>query len=391
MKLIHIKNGDAILKDRIVKDVSVLIGGSKIVSVGKKSSKDAIVIDAKDCFVAPGFIDTHIHGEPREIFRNEVRHGTTSIVIAQSCAPLAAIYETIDRIKSFVETSPVGTNVLGVRLEGPYINARKAGAQDRRYIRKPAARQLDTIVKRCGALLRIMTIAPEIQGALPLIRSLKKKDIIASIGHSYATFGEARDGIAAGIGHATHLFNAMRGMDSREPGVVGAVLSARSVVAEIILDLVHVHASLFGLVIQTKGLDRTVLVTDSVKASRSAAIRLARGAYRFRDGRLAGSSLTMMGAVKNAVRSAGLDMASAVRLATANPARMLGIQRTKGSLAAGKDADIVIFDKNFEAQLTLIRGEVVYYKKNSLRHQTLATGPWQLATNVSITRRLCAA
>ncbi|MCX5667369.1 MAG: N-acetylglucosamine-6-phosphate deacetylase [Candidatus Omnitrophica bacterium] len=393
-----IKNGRVILKDRIVDGATVEIAGSKIVSIGKNSqlekrllrrtkisshpprNDEVVIMDAKGCFVSPGFIDCHIHGEPKNIFSNEARHGTTAFVIAESCAPLDHIYKRAEGIKEFIGTHPFGPNVLGLRLEGPYISKSKAGAQDPKFIRSPDAKELSSIIRHCLGLLKIMTIAPELSGAKPLIKLLRQRNIIASVGHSDATYESAVEGIDAGIIHSTHTFNAMSHLDRREPGVVGAVLTDDRVAAEVILDLIHVHRALFGLLLKLKKSDKVIVVTDSLAALdylgkngdsplrgqspffQSPFFAMTGGAYRFEDGRLAGSSLTMIGALKNAVKSADLPLEEALNTITINPAKLLGVEDNKGSIAAGKDADIVIFDKEFNVKTTIIRGKIAYRK-----------------------------
>jgi N-acetylglucosamine-6-phosphate deacetylase len=395
-----IKNGRVILEDRIIGGATVTVSGSKITAVGEKlqlkkrllrpprfargpRNDEIITIDARGCFVSPGFIDCHIHGEPEKIFFNEARHGTTAFVIAESCAPLNYIYKRAESIKEFIGVHSFGPNVLGMRLEGPYISKERAGAQDPACIRKPDAKELSGIIERCSPVLKMMTIAPELNGARPLIKLLHRHKIIASIGHSDATYESAIEGIDAGITHSTHTFNAMSGLDPstkargrarthreldrREPGVVGAVLSDDRVTTEVILDLIHIHRALFELLLKLKKSGNVIVVTDSLAAMEvihncNQNIRAKGGAYRFEDGRLAGSSLTMIGALKNAVKSANLSLWEALKTITLNPARLLGIEEEKGSIAAGKDADIVIFDKEFDVKMTMIRGKIAYRK-----------------------------
>ena len=364
MTNIYIKNGRVVLKDRIVDGATVAINDGKIAAIGKKTvpRKNPFVVDAKNCFVSPGFIDCHIHGEPEKIFFNEARHGTTAFVIAESCAPLNYIYKRAEGIKKFIKRHPFGPNLLGLRLEGPYISKARAGAQDPACIRKPDAKELSDIIERCRPVLKLMTIAPELNGAKPLVKLLRKHKIVASIGHSDATYESAIEGIDAGIAHSTHAFNAMSGIDRREPGVVGAILMNDSVAAEIILDLIHVHRALFGLLLKLKKSDKVIIVTDSLVSEPTKNTTAFGGAYRFSDGRLAGSSLTMIGALKNAIKSAGLSLEEALKMMTLNPAKLLGIERYKGSIAAGKDADIVIFSKGFDVNMTMIRGRIAFVK-----------------------------
>jgi len=359
VRLIH---GNCILRDRIIADASVLIAGGKIRSVGASAQapRGTRAIDVRGSFVAPGFIDTHIHGSPGNIFRNEIKHGTTSIVVALSCARLPALYEAVDEARSFAARDPLGAQVLGVRIEGPYINPAKCGAQDPACIRRPDRRELERIIKRCGPLLKIMTIAPELDGALPLVRVLKKRGIIASLGHSNATSRDACAGIAAGITHATHLFNAMRPIGKTVPGAAAAILSDDRVTAELIADMIHVHSARVILAAAVKGADRLVLITDSITAARPKGVWKEAGVYWLRRHVKAGSCLTMIGAVKNAVTVGGLPLIDAVRMATLTPARLLGVERSKGSIAVGKDADLVVFDRNFNVKMTIVRGRIAY-------------------------------
>jgi len=365
MRSIFIKNGSVILEGSILNGVSIAINGDKIAAVGKNTrpAKGAFFIDAKRCFVSPGFIDCHIHGEPEKIFFNEARYGTTAFVIAQSCAPLEFIFKKIENTREFISKNPFGGNVLGLRLEGPYINKEKAGAQNSLYIKKPDIHELMRILEKCGGLLKIMTVAPEINGVKPLLRILCKNGVIPSIGHSDATYESAQEGIDAGIRHATHTFNAMSPLDRRFPGVIGAVLLDNRVTAEIILDLVHVHRALFALLAKLKNKDNLVIITDSIVSEPHKGTARMGGAYRFEDGRLAGSALNMIEALKNAVIKCNLSLSDALRLITLNPARFLGIEDKKGSIGEGKDADIVIFDKDFDIKATIICGKIAYRKR----------------------------
>ncbi|MDD5135718.1 MAG: N-acetylglucosamine-6-phosphate deacetylase [Candidatus Omnitrophica bacterium] len=367
MSHILIKNGTLIFPDALLPHSAVLVEGKKIAAVGKKMRhpKGTISIDALGAYISPGFIDTHIHGSPDDIFRNETRYGTTSVVIAESCAPLENIYGKIRRVEQFVKISAFGHNVLGVRLEGPYISRQKSGAQDRRYIKRPSRKETLEIIKKCGHLLKILTIAPEVKGAIPVIKLLRPHGIIASIGHSNATYEEAAAGIAAGISHATHIFNAMRGPERGESGASSAALLEDAVTAEIVLDLIHVTKEAFDILIKVKSTSRTILITDSVRAEKRPGVEKRDGVYKFKDGTIAGSALTTIGALRHSVRACGLQLVDAVRMLTVNPARLLGVERRKGRIAAGMDADITIFDEDFDVKATIVNGEIAYRKKGT--------------------------
>ena len=362
MQTTHIINGTIILKDRLLRDSHVTVAGSKIRAVGKgrTGGKGSVTIDAKGCFVSPGFIDTHIHGEPKKILKNETRFGTTGFVIAESCGPLSKIYERIGKIRKFKKDNPLDGYILGIRLEGPYISSERAGAQDKRYIRQPDGEELAGIIRRYPGLLKIVTIAPEVDGAISLIKLLKKNGVVASLGHSDASYAEAIKGIEAGITHATHLFNAMRGSDNLNGGAAGACIHEKRVVVEVIADLVHVDRALLNILVKKKPLDSMILVTDSINSDDKHGAKLSGGAYRFKNGKLAGSHITLIEAVKNMVKIMGLSLPDAVRLASLNPARFCGVMDKKGSLESGKDADLVIFDKNFNVKMTMARGRIVH-------------------------------
>lgn len=193
MKIINgqVITGGGVIKGAIIKGVikgaAVIIDGSKIKSVGKcAKARRSGVIDAKGCFISPGFIDSHIHGDPAKVLAHEIRYGTTAILPAISCSPSTNLARSIDSIKRFKVDDILGESVVGLRLEGPYISRERAGAQDKRFIREPSAAGLHKILKRCGALLKIMTIAPELHGARKLIQTLKRKRIVASMGHTSA-------------------------------------------------------------------------------------------------------------------------------------------------------------------------------------------------------------
>lgn len=362
MKRIYIRDGNAIIGDRIIGGISIEVDGAKMARIGKnlKLKSGSFVIDAKGCYVSPGFIDCHIHGDPEKIFFNESRYGTTAFVVSQSCAPVEYIHKRAKRIKEFIDRNPLGKNVLGLRLEGPYLNKERAGAQNKLYIKKPDIHELVRIISGCRGLLKIMTIAPELQGVKPLLRTLVKDGIIPSVGHSDASYEDAVTGIDAGIRHATHAFNAMSPLDRRSPGVIGAILLDERVTIEMILDLVHVHRALFALLTKVKNKKNVIIITDSIVAEPHKGTARIGGAYRFEDGRLAGSALNMIEALKNAVTKCNIKLTDAVRMVTMNPAVFLGVSDHKGSLEAGKDADIVVFDKDFNVKATVVRGRIAY-------------------------------
>ncbi len=348
-------NATAIVKGKVIKGATLCMKDGKISYVGRGVKKSRCeMIDARGLYLAPGFIDCHIHGAPEDIFKNEVRRGMTSCVIAQSCAPQLQISKNLETIRKFKIENPLGENVLGVHLEGPFISLEKRGAQDKRYIRKPDAGELLKVIKYSGDLLKIMTIAPEVEGALRLIPVLQRKKIIASIGHTNATYIETMRAIDCGMTHATHIFNAMRRLDQNDAGASGAALFDKNISTEIIADLVHVKKDLLNIFLKIKSHAKIILITDSIKALNIPYIK---------NGVRQGSRLSMIDAIKNVV-SMGVPLDKAVSFATENPAKLLGVYNRKGSISVGKDADLVLFDRNFKVKMVFVRGRIAY--KNRL-------------------------
>lgn len=336
----HIFNTSIILPGRILKHASLTLEGSKIKTVNKSAPENAVRINARGAYLSPGFIDTHIHGSPRQIISNETKYGTTAFVVAVSCG------RTIPEISGYL-------GAIGVRLEGPYINSSMVGAQDKRFIRQSFNSRG---VYDPGMLM--MTLAPELPGAERLIQLCKKHNIMPSIGHSDASYEEAKKSFDLGIRHATHLFNAMSGPRHGTAGAGLAALFDGRVTVEVIADLKHVHPELLRLVFAVKDPAKIILITDSVRAEKTMFSTPGVG--------MVAGMAHMIDCVKNVVLNCGVSLPDAIRMASANPARLFGANKHKGSIGVGKDADLVAFDKNFNVKFTVIGGKMVYQKKGSL-------------------------
>ena len=254
--------------------------------------------------------------------------------------------------------------MLGCHAEGPFINPKKKGAQAESSIQKPDIEKL----RPWTDVVRLMTVAPEVDGALPFIREATALGVAVSMGHTNATAREALAGVEAGVDHATHTFNAMTPLNHREPGVVGAALSDGRVYCELIADTFHVDPMLFPIMARQKG-DHLVLITDSIQVAhlpdgphdQSGQTVVVDGIRcRFPDGTIAGSSLTMDMAVRNFRAHTGLPLHEVVNMASLYPARSVGADDRKGSLEPGKDADVLITDGDFNVKMTFVRGECVY-------------------------------
>ena len=338
------------------------------------------IIDAAGGIVSPGLVDVHCHGflgmdashgsldELREMSRRAARWGVTAWLPTTMTLdwPELEVCFAAARAAQSESLGPHwrGAQVLGAHAEGPFINPRRKGAQAESAIRRPDA----ALLAPWADVVRLMTLAPEMEGALDCVRAARKMGIALSMGHTDATLAQAQAGIEAGIDHATHTFNAMSPMNHREPGVVGAALSDGRVYCELIADTFHVHPALFGILARQKG-DHLVLITDSI-----ASAGLPDGPHdqlgvtvivdgircRFPDGTIAGSALTMDRAVRNFRKATGLPLWQVVNMASLYPARSIGADGAKGSLTPGRDADILIADADFHVRRTFARGECVY-------------------------------
>jgi len=339
------------------------------------------IIDARDKYITPGFIDMHVHGgggfdimdgEYEAIKQVAITHssfGTTAFLPTTMTMGKDKIIKSLRSINEAFTKGTGAAEILGVHLEGPYINPEKKGAQKEEYIKRATIEEFLEFKKASGNLIRLITIAPEMPGAIRFIHLLNKHKVIVSVGHSNATYDQVGEGIKAGLSHVTHTFNAMRGLDHREPGVVGAALSSPKLILEIIADLIHIHPAVIKIIIQAKGIEKIVLVTDAIRVVGKPEgtydlggqeVTVIKGRARLKDGTLAGSVLTMDKAVRNLINNVGVSLSEAIQMATINPAKCLGIEDEKGSLELGKDADIVILDKRLEIDITMVKGKMIY-------------------------------
>ncbi|MBA7509451.1 N-acetylglucosamine-6-phosphate deacetylase [subsurface metagenome] len=383
-----ISNGTIITPFQSLENKAISIEKGKITAIKERKVMDipagVEVIDAGGGFVAPGFIDIHVHGgggsdimdgkyeAVKQVATTHSRFGTTAFLPTTMTMSKDKI---IGSLKSIHEAFIKGTGaaeILGVHLEGPYISSEKKGAQKEKDIKKASTREFLEFNKASGNLIRLITIAPEKPGAIDLIRWLHKNGIIASVGHSNATYKQVQEGIKAGLTHVTHTFNAMRGFNHREPGVVGAALSSPKLILEMIADGIHLHPVAMKILIKIKEIGKIVLITDAMRAASKPEgtynlggqeVTVVRGQARLKDGTLAGSVLTMDKAVCNMVDKVGVSLTEAIQMATASPARCLGVESKKGSLEPGKDADIVILNKKLKVELTMVKGKIVYKRE----------------------------
>ncbi len=342
------------------------------------------IVDIGDRLLSPGFIDVHIQGAGgadildgtqdalQTISRTLARVGTTSF-LATTVVHGNSSNEHLIRAAHAVTEDLGGATLLGLHIEGPFINPKRRGGIAESCIYPPSPQALSQIFSWVGTSLRMMTIAPELPGNLEIIAALRKKNIIVSFGHSDATYEQTKTGIAAGINHVTHLFNAMPPLNHRQPGPLLAIFEDKSISAQIISDGVHLHPQIVRFAYRLLGLQRCVCITDGVQA-----MGLPEGRYRYNgreyeskdgtarylDGTLIGSALPLAQMVKRFQHFTGCSLAEAIDTGTRHPAHLLGLDHQKGSLTEGKDADLVVLEEDFSAWMTMVKGKIVWAKES---------------------------
>jgi N-acetylglucosamine-6-phosphate deacetylase len=372
----------------------VLVEQGRILEISARNGRqlpDVPLSDFGDSVIAPGYVDLHIHGSAGydvmddraeampAIERLLVRHGVTSYFPTTVTASMEPTLRALERLANAIETREKDRDTakgedkpqalpLGIHLEGPFLSHARRGVHPPEYLLAPTLIVFEQLWQAARGRIRMMTIAPELDGALEVIAEAARRGVCVSLGHSDADFASAESGITAGARHATHTFNAMRplshnNLDHRNPGILGAVLTDRRVSADLIADGIHLDPAIVKLIAEAKGPERTVLITDAISAT-----GMPDGQYRLggfevdlregkctRDGSLAGSVLTMDRAVRNLARFAEWDLPHAVAAASRNPARVARLAN-KGVLSAGADADFVVLNAQGEVERTFVGG-----------------------------------
>jgi N-acetylglucosamine-6-phosphate deacetylase len=382
--------GRILTPDEEISDGIIVVEGSRIAALGHRDEirvpADAIDYVAAGMTVVPGFVDVHIHGagghdvmegNTRALDRvtsTVARFGTTSIVattvtasVEDTCQSLEGIARYIrnhENADEFAEKGRLGAEILGVHLEGPFISKARRGVHPPDEIVRPSVETLAKFQKAADGLVKIVTIAPEIFGAVELIAVAVAAKIVVALGHTDADYDQARAAIQAGARHAVHMYNAMRPFTHRDPGVIGAILTDPEVTAEVIADLVHVAGPAIQVLIGSKGFDTVLLASDGIAATGmpdgnyklgNFDVTVRDGVARNGEGKLAGSTLTIDRALRNLV-ALGVPLKDAVRMATVLPARRLGLAGKKGIIAVGADADLVALTPDLRVAGVMTRG-----------------------------------
>lgn len=370
-------HGRAFVDGALRDDILITIEDQVIVDVAQHANVPANAERAHGIIV-PGFVDVHVHGGDGADFMDAHEeatahilafhgsHGTTALAATTLSASRSDLHAAVETIASVSADRPAGAEIVGIHLEGPFINVQQAGAQDRASIRPADIHEVAALIAQAPRLRWIITVAPELEGARGLIEHFRDR-VLFSIGHTAADHATAVAAMEWGAMHFTHLYNAMSGLHHREPGVVGAALTSVHSTAELIADGIHVHPVALRVAV-TAMPHRIALVTDAMRACGLSEgtyklydydVTVADGAARLADGTLAGSVLTMDAAVKNMIELAGIPVETVIPLATEAPARIANVADRKGRIERRYDADLVVLNDRFEVERVWARGHEV--------------------------------
>lgn len=375
------KNALVYVEGKGIKRCNLIFDG-KIQNIGGNAESADVISIPENATVFPGFIDEHIHGAGgadamdgtlsalKTIADTIAGEGTTTFLATTMTQSRENILAAMKAVKEYREAAPeTGARLLGVHLEGPFIAAAHKGAQPLEYIVKPNIDVFDEYNAASGNAIKIVTLAPEEEGARQLVAHLKELGVVPSIGHTGAKCADIQNAVKAGAENVTHAYNAQSPLHHREIGTVGSALLYDELNAELIADTIHVSVPAIQLLVKCKPKEKLTLITDAIRAKGLAdgeselggqLVIVKNGEARLKDGTLAGSVLRMNRAVQNLVEKAGVPLLQAVDYATINPAKSLGIDGEAGSIRVGKRADFVVLDDKFDVLYTVRDGKIVY-------------------------------
>ncbi|MCI6444023.1 MAG: N-acetylglucosamine-6-phosphate deacetylase [Clostridia bacterium] len=377
-----LKNVKVYIKNVGIVKTNIGIENGRIAYIGNEGNIEPIF--ETDGIVVPGFIDEHIHGAGgadamdgtvealQTISEFLAREGTTGFLATTMTQSPENITNALKAVKKVREKGEYkGAEVLGVHLEGPFISPKHVGAQPLEYVATPDAELFDKYNEASGNSIKIVTLAPEVEGGLGLVKHLSNIGVVASVGHTGGKYADVVNAVAAGATNVTHTYNAQTGLHHREAGVVGAAMLLDELNCEMICDTIHVSVPAIKLVIKNKPHDKYTLITDAMRAKGmpdgkselgGQDVFVNNGEARLADGTLAGSVLKMNVAVKNLVEKAGVPFTDAIDFATYNPAKNIGVLHERGTIEVGKRADLTVLNSDFEVLYTLVNGKIVYKK-----------------------------
>lgn len=370
-----IKNANIVYPDRI-EPGAIRIEDGRIAEVNPANLNDGTVIEAEGLYLSPGFIDVHIHGAAgRDTMEGTVeaisgmaramaKHGTTAFLPTTMTMDIPTIQKAIAAAVQAKTDGTGGAQVLGVHLEGPFVNKGLLGAQNPRYVLQPSVEAMREMMAGFEDEVIAVTLAPELPGSEALIRYLDGLGIKVAMGHTNADYETARAAIGFGVSHATHLYNAMSPFNHRAPGVVGAVFDS-DITTEFIADGIHITYTALRIALRQKGTDKILLVTDAMMGCTmpdgrhflgGQEVFLSGGAPRLKDGTFAGTLLTLDTAIRNLKNNTQYPLYELVKMATCNPAAHCGVEKSKGQIKAGYDADVILFDEDIAIQKVMVGG-----------------------------------
>ncbi len=384
MKRIALTKAAIITPFILIPEGTVVINGRKIEAVGSATElsipSDARVVDLEGLMVTPGLIDQHLHGgsgsevmdgSPESIIRIakfHATHGVTSFLATTLAGTPEQLARVAGAVRELERINYKGAHCLGLHLEGPFLSEKFAGINNSLHLRMPLIEEINYLQQCSNYRLKLVTMAPELPGALELARQLTTQGIRVSLGHTDADYQTALTAIEAGFSGVTHCGNQMRTFSPYEPGCFGAALARPELAVELIVDGIHLHPATVELIWRAKGTERLILVSDAMPPTglpdgmhqiTDGRLVLSEGDLRSSDGRVRVSNLTLEKAVQQMLQDTGCELTEAVRMATYNPARHLGINQWKGSLVPGKDADLIVMNSDFEVLMTMVDGEVI--------------------------------
>jgi N-acetylglucosamine-6-phosphate deacetylase len=376
-----LKNVQVALQNRMVPSANVWISEGKIMKIDTEDLSipegDYEQLDGGGHLLVPGMIDVHIHGANgfdmmdgteksiQEVSSACASSGCTSFLATSVSSTLEDLLEMIRSVKRVIGHE-VGAKIAGIHLEGPYLNPKRKGMQNEKYLRHPNLEEMQLIFQEAGSLIKMVTIAPELPGGMELISFLKEKGVVIAIAHSDATYEEAKLAFASGASHVTHCFNGMRPIHHRDPGVIVAAFEEKHVSLQAIVDNVHLHPAIIRLMHTLKGPEGMVLITDALQAMGLGDgnyifgghhVTVSEGIARLEDGTLASSTVTMNEALRYTVET-GIPLIDAIKMASTTPANILALQQ-KGAITAGFDADLVLLDDEFKVLWTMVEGQIL--------------------------------
>lgn len=376
-----LKNAEILNRDFQWEHSDLAVQDGRIAAIGTDLGEAAETLDLSGRRIVPGFVDIHIHGcagsdtcdaTPDALAAMAgylITKGVTSFCPTTMTISHDGILAALKNVQACMENPPAGAAIRGVNMEGPYIAESRKGAQKAEFVRRPDWREFMELNDACGGIVRLVALAPECDGAEEFIRHVKGICTI-SLAHTDADYETASRSFALGVSHATHLFNAMTGMNHRAPGAVGAVLSHPDVRAEIICDGFHIHPAVLKIAFQVLGDDRAVIISDSIRSAGlpdgvselgGQTVYVQDGQARLADGTIAGSTTNLLDEARNLI-SYGIPPERVFRSASLNPAKEIGCEKEIGSIEPGKSADLVVLTPDWDLELVIARGEKSYQK-----------------------------